>query len=77
MLIVNGKVMESEFSESAAAFPAVPEQISVEGCPRKFVVKHTEIEVADIHSLQFLLSGDSISGLSKFCFWAGRNLTFE
>jgi hypothetical protein len=53
--ILNGSEIESEVCESAAFFPAVREQLAVDSCARKFFV--TE---ADIHFLEFLLSGESI-----------------
>jgi hypothetical protein len=58
---VNGTVIEIEISEAAALFPAVREQLLVDGCGRKFFVNHSGIETPDIHSLQLLLSGESIS----------------
>jgi hypothetical protein len=65
--IANGAVIESSVAEAAALFPAVREQLSVDGCGRKFVLKHSGIESADIRSLQLLLSGESISiGRSQF-----------
>jgi hypothetical protein len=59
--VVNGSVIESDFSESAAIFPAFREQLSVDGCARKFFVNANGIEAVDIRSLQSLLSGESIS----------------
>jgi hypothetical protein len=59
--IVNGTVIESEVSEAAALFPAVREQLSVDGCVRQFFVNDGRIEAADIRSLQLFLSGEVIS----------------
>jgi hypothetical protein len=59
--IANGTVIESVVAESAALFPAVREQLLVDGCARKFVLKGGEMEAAAIRSLQLLLSGESIS----------------
>jgi hypothetical protein len=59
--IVNGRVIESDFSESAAFFRSVREQLSVDGCARKFFVNANGIEAADIRSLQLFLSGETIS----------------
>jgi hypothetical protein len=58
---VNGTVIEIDIAEAAALFPAVREQLSVDGCARKFFVNCSEIEAADILSLQLLLSGEAIS----------------
>jgi hypothetical protein len=59
--IVNGTEIEMEIAVAAALFPAVGEQLSVDGCGRKFFVKDSGIEAADIHFLEFLLSGETIS----------------
>jgi hypothetical protein len=65
--IANGAVIESFVKEAFALFPAVREQLSVDGCGRKFILKDSGIEAADIRSLQLLLSGESISiGGSQF-----------
>jgi hypothetical protein len=56
-----GKVIESDFAEAAALFPAVREQLSVDGCARKIYLKDIGIESTDIRSLEFLLSGERIS----------------
>jgi hypothetical protein len=58
--VVNGAVIESDFAEAAALFRGIREQLSVDGCSRKFFVQDSDIEAADILSLQFLLSGESI-----------------
>jgi hypothetical protein len=58
MFIENEKVIESNFSESAAVLPAVGEQLSVDGCARKFFVNHSGIGAAEIRSLELLLSGE-------------------
>jgi hypothetical protein len=59
--IVNGTVIETDISEAAAVFPAVREQLLVDGCARKFLINNSGIEAADIFSFQLLLSGESIS----------------
>jgi hypothetical protein len=59
--VVNGTVIEIDLSEAAALSPAVQEQLSVDGCARAFFVDDSGIETADIHSLQLLLSGETIS----------------
>jgi hypothetical protein len=59
--IVNETVIEIEIAEAAALFPAVREQLSVDGCGRKFFVNDSRIESSNIHSLQLLLSDESIS----------------
>jgi hypothetical protein len=59
--IVKEAVIETSISEAASLFPAVREQLSVDGCARKFFVKDSGIEAADIHSLQLLFSGERIS----------------
>jgi hypothetical protein len=59
--IVNGKVIEVELAEAAALFPRVREQLSVDGCGRKFFVNLSGMETSDIRSLELLLSGESIS----------------
>jgi hypothetical protein len=61
LFIVNGSVIESNLPEAAALSSAVQEQLSVDGYARKFFIKDSEIEASDIHSLQLLLSGESIS----------------
>jgi hypothetical protein len=58
---VNGTVIESEVSEAAALFPRIREQLSVDGCARKFFVHDSRIESTDIRSLEFLLSGEIAS----------------
>jgi hypothetical protein len=63
--IVNGKVIEVELAEAAALFPTVREQLSVDGCGRKFSVNLSG-ETSDICSLELLLSGELISkGVSE------------
>jgi hypothetical protein len=56
--IVNGTMIESEVGEAAALFPIVREQLSVDGCARKFFVHDSGIESTDIRSLELLLSGE-------------------
>jgi hypothetical protein len=58
---VNGIVIEIEISEAAALFPSVREQLSVDGCGRKFYVNLRGIEALGIRSLELVLSGESIS----------------
>jgi hypothetical protein len=59
--IVNGTKIELEIAEAAALFPAIREQLSVDGCGRKFYVKLRGIETSNIRSLELLLSGETIS----------------
>jgi hypothetical protein len=59
--IVNGTVIESEVSKSAALFPTIREQLSVDGCARKFFVNDSRIESTDIHSLELILSDEITS----------------
>jgi hypothetical protein len=61
LFVVNEAVIESDLAEAAALWSAVREQLSFDGCARKFVVSEEEIESADINSLQFLVSGETIS----------------
>jgi hypothetical protein len=61
LFVTKGTVIESDISEAIALFPSIREQPSVDGCARKFFVKHSGIESADIRSLQLLLSGEAIS----------------
>jgi hypothetical protein len=61
LFAANGTVIESDIAEAAAVFPAVGEQLSVDGWARKFFVNCSRIEAADIRSLQLLLSGEAIS----------------
>jgi hypothetical protein len=62
VFVVNGMLSESiSISEAVALSLAVREQLSVDVCARKFVLSDSRIETADIHSLQLLLSGESIS----------------
>jgi hypothetical protein len=56
--IVNGSVIESEVAEAAALFPRIREQLSIDGCARKFFVNDNGIESANIRSLELLLSGE-------------------
>jgi hypothetical protein len=58
--VVNDTVIESDIAESLI-FPAVREQLSVDGCARKFFVNSNGIEAADVRSLQLLLSGEATS----------------
>jgi hypothetical protein len=58
--IANGILVESDAAEAAALFPAVREQLSVDGCALTFVLKNSGIKAADIPSLQLILSGESI-----------------
>jgi hypothetical protein len=70
--IVNGSALSREVCESAAPFPAVREQLSVDSCARKFFGNCHGIDPAAIDSLEFLLSGEMIPNvrsqllLSKF-----------
>jgi hypothetical protein len=59
--IVNGSVIEIDISEAVALFPAVREQLSVDGSALKFFVNDSGIEATDIRSLQLLLSGEEMS----------------
>jgi hypothetical protein len=59
--IANGITIKSSVAEAAALFPAVREQLSVDGCGRKFFLNDSEMKTADIGSLQFFLSGEAIS----------------
>jgi hypothetical protein len=59
--LTNNSVIESDLSEAAALFPAVREQLSVDGCALKFFVKDSGLESADIHSFQLLFSNETIS----------------
>jgi hypothetical protein len=59
--IVNGSKIERDFAESSALFPAVREQLAVDSCARKFFVTDSGIEGSDIDSLDFVLSGETIS----------------
>jgi hypothetical protein len=59
--VAKGIKIPSDVAEAAALFPAVREQLSVDGCARKFILEDDRISAADIRSLQFLLSGESIS----------------
>jgi hypothetical protein len=56
--VANGILVESDIAEAAALFPAVREQLSVDGCGRKFVLNDSGIEAAGIRSL---LSAESIA----------------
>jgi hypothetical protein len=55
--IANGTVIEMDVAEAAALFPAVREQLLVDGRSRKFFMQNSGMEAADIRSL---LSGESI-----------------
>jgi hypothetical protein len=57
-IIVNGRVIESDISEAAALFGRIREQLSVDGCARKFFVEDSRIESTDIRSLELVLSGE-------------------
>jgi hypothetical protein len=57
--IVNESVIDLNLAESLI-FPSVREQLLVDGSSRKFFVNDSGIESADIHSLQLLLSGETI-----------------
>jgi hypothetical protein len=59
--IVNGRVIERDFAESAALFVSVREQLSVDSCARKIFVTDSRIEAADIVSFELLLSGETLS----------------
>jgi hypothetical protein len=65
LFVVNGSVIESDFAESAAFFPAVREQLLVDGCARTFFLNESRISAADIRSLQLLLSGEDISNVGS------------
>jgi hypothetical protein len=56
--VVNGRVIESEVSETAALFPRIREQLSVDGCARKFFIHDSRIESTDLRSLELVLSGE-------------------
>jgi hypothetical protein len=56
--IVNGSTIESEISIAASLFPRIREQLSVDGCARKFFVNDNRIKSTDIRSLELLLSGE-------------------
>jgi hypothetical protein len=58
---VNGIVIEIEIAEAAALFRSVREQLSIDGCGRRFFVNLSGIEASDIRSLELVLSGESIS----------------
>jgi hypothetical protein len=60
LFLANGTAITIEVTESLI-FPAVREQLSVDGCARKFVLNDSGIKAADIRSLQLLLSGEAIS----------------
>jgi hypothetical protein len=60
-IVVKGSLIDLDFAEAAALFPAVREQISVDGSARKFFVEDRGIEATDIRSLHLLLSGEMIS----------------
>jgi hypothetical protein len=60
LFTANGTEIAIEVADSLI-FPAVREQLSVDGCARKFVLNESGIEAADIRSLQLLLSGEAIS----------------
>jgi hypothetical protein len=61
--LANGIPIESSVAEAAALFPAVREQLSLDSCAQKFVLKDSGIKSADIRSLQLLLSCESISNV--------------
>jgi hypothetical protein len=69
---VNGCQIEQEVCESAALFPSVRQQLSVDSCAQKFYVNYHGIDPAAIDSLEVLLSREMISNvrsqllLSKF-----------
>jgi hypothetical protein len=54
-------VIESDFAEAAALFQAVREQLSVDGCSRKFYVKDNGMESTDIGPLHLLVSSEAIT----------------
>jgi hypothetical protein len=58
---VKGTVIESDIAEAAALFGAVREQLSVDGCSRKFYVKDSGMESTDIGSLQLLVSSEAMT----------------
>jgi hypothetical protein len=53
--IVNGTVIESDILEAASLSPFFREQLSVDGCARKFILNDNRISATDIRSLQLLL----------------------
>jgi hypothetical protein len=58
--ITNGVMIESNVAEAVGLSPVVKEQLSVDGCARKFIVNNNEIGASDIRSLHCLLSGQTI-----------------
>jgi hypothetical protein len=48
-----------------SAFPAVREQLSVDGCARKLLLNDSGIEAADVRSLQLLLSDEAVSNFGS------------
>jgi hypothetical protein len=61
LFLVNGTVIGSDIAEAATLCSAVREQLSVDGCARKFVLTDRRIAAVDIRSLQLLLSGEGIT----------------
>jgi hypothetical protein len=61
--VTKGEVIESDFAKAIELCPRVREQLSMDGCARMvfLFLKGNEMESADIHSFQLLLSGESIS----------------
>jgi hypothetical protein len=58
--VINGVLFESDVVHAIALSPAVSEQLSVDGCARKFVLNEGKLSSEDISSLQSLLSGEEI-----------------
>jgi hypothetical protein len=52
LTVVNGVVIENDLAKAAPFSPSVQEQVSIDGCGRKFVLNDSRIEVSNIHSLQ-------------------------
>jgi hypothetical protein len=79
VFVVNERVIESDFAELVAVFPAADQQFWVDGCPQKFVVNNNEIEAVGIRSLQCLFSGESISIVGSHGLLSGflGNVTLE
>jgi hypothetical protein len=59
---VKGVLIEMDIAEATALSPAVGEQLSVDECGRKFFfLNDSRIGIPDIRSLEYLLSGETIS----------------
>jgi hypothetical protein len=68
---VNGSLIEINLAEAAALFPTIRDQLSIDGCARTFFVNDSEIETADIRSLQLFLSGETILAKQSLGFLSG------